>query len=244
MGRHHTRQTSDKTTSAVRGFTLIELLVVVAIISLLIAILLPSLRQARETARMTVCMTQMRQLYIMHHMYAQDYKQFIPHKDAYLKDPKGWAGTNGWPNVPDIIESSVFVKRGYMPMQSIGIFLCPSDDGYREDHQELAGFWYQYVRPAIFSYTRNAELQNHVAYPTLNDIKVPHMTCLLAEENETAPMNDGSFYSNQWDIMTRRHNDRCGMSFLDGHVDYVNSDEYNSQTYSWRIRAYLDPARY
>jgi prepilin-type N-terminal cleavage/methylation domain-containing protein/prepilin-type processing-associated H-X9-DG protein len=47
-----------------RGFTLIELLVVVAIIALLISILLPSLKQAREQARRTVCGSNMHQLVI------------------------------------------------------------------------------------------------------------------------------------------------------------------------------------
>lgn len=44
------------------GFTLIELLVVVAIIGLLISILLPGLREAREVAKTTVCMTHLRSL--------------------------------------------------------------------------------------------------------------------------------------------------------------------------------------
>ncbi|MBN2448040.1 MAG: DUF1559 domain-containing protein [Phycisphaerae bacterium] len=55
-----------------RGFTLIELLVVVAIIALLVSILVPSLSSAREQARRTLCISNLRQLSHGWHMYADD----------------------------------------------------------------------------------------------------------------------------------------------------------------------------
>ena len=54
------------------GFTLIELLVVVAIIATLIAILLPSLGAAREQARVSMCLSNMRQLATACSTYVQD----------------------------------------------------------------------------------------------------------------------------------------------------------------------------
>jgi len=56
------------------AFTLVELLVVVAIIAVLIGVLLPALSHARDAARTTVCLSQMRQLAIAQVAYAIDHK--------------------------------------------------------------------------------------------------------------------------------------------------------------------------
>jgi prepilin-type N-terminal cleavage/methylation domain-containing protein/prepilin-type processing-associated H-X9-DG protein len=61
-----------------RGFTLIELLVVIAIIAILAAILFPVFARAREKARQTSCLNNVKQLQLAILMYVQDYDETFP----------------------------------------------------------------------------------------------------------------------------------------------------------------------
>ncbi len=60
-----------------KGFTLIELLVVIAIIAILAAILFPVFARAREKARQTACLSNVKQINLALQMYAQDYDEQI-----------------------------------------------------------------------------------------------------------------------------------------------------------------------
>ena len=62
----------------IKGFTLIELLVVIAIIAILAAILFPVFAQAREKARQTSCLSNLKQVSLGVMMYTQDYDESFP----------------------------------------------------------------------------------------------------------------------------------------------------------------------
>jgi prepilin-type N-terminal cleavage/methylation domain-containing protein len=78
-----------------RGFTLIELLVVIAIIAILAAMLLPALAAAKERARRTVDISNLRQLGLTCTIYAGEFKDFLP---AGASDINHFP-TNSWGNL-------------------------------------------------------------------------------------------------------------------------------------------------
>jgi prepilin-type N-terminal cleavage/methylation domain-containing protein len=69
------------------GFTLIELLVVIAIIAILAAILFPVFAQARDKARQTGCLSNLKQVGTALQMYVQDYDERLP---ATCSWGRGW----------------------------------------------------------------------------------------------------------------------------------------------------------
>jgi len=67
-----------------KGFTLIELLVVIAIIAILAAILFPVFAQAREQARKSTCLNNLKQQNLALQMYGSDWNQISPAAFSYM----------------------------------------------------------------------------------------------------------------------------------------------------------------
>src|SRR6266581_1761421 len=77
------------------AFTLIELLVVIAIIAILAGLLLPGLAKAKTKAQGIGCLSNMKQLQIVWHLYANDNNDYIT-SSGYLNptEPTSWVA--GW----------------------------------------------------------------------------------------------------------------------------------------------------
>src|SRR5881392_304418 len=78
------------------GFTLIELLVVIAIIAILAAILFPVFAQAREAARKTSCLSNVKQFTLSALMYLQDYDEVLNGPALRRCDPNPTQYSNFW----------------------------------------------------------------------------------------------------------------------------------------------------
>jgi prepilin-type N-terminal cleavage/methylation domain-containing protein/prepilin-type processing-associated H-X9-DG protein len=119
-----------------KGFTLIELLVVIAIIAILASILFPVFARAREKARQTSCLSNIKQLVLGVNMYAQDYDEMLP---SNVYDGNGsLAQDDGDYTWRECI-------RPYV--KNVQIYQCPSKkmtttpyDGAAADFNENAGY--------------------------------------------------------------------------------------------------------
>ena len=214
-------------TNSSRGFTLIELLVVIAIIAILAAILFPVFANAREKARSTKCLRNLKQLSLAILQYANDNRGTLPaaricctKNDIPYKDWVGSVKTGGW------VDTSRGQIWGYVKNKDV--FLCPTDKNLDATQIDLAAIpRFKTRKNYPISYSMNTELDYND--PPIaggkSPIKVDSIAgdetkCLLLIHEDRDHINDGDFNWHGSDIPSDVHYEGTNVSYLDGHAKY------------------------
>lgn len=190
-----------------RGFTLIELLVVIAIIAILAAILFPVFARAREKARQSSCLSNMKQLMTAFLMYTQDYDETTPLNMTYVPVSCRWFNT---------LQPYVMNDQ---------LLICPSEPDVACSYSQPYGWGYFHLRnPSSSAYGGGVPLA-----------KIVHPAEVMAF-GEAAGRNahgcfniDGAY---TYDIVDfDRHNGGMNAGFVDGHTKWL-SEGYLSGLWS------------
>lgn len=234
----------------IKGFTLIELLVVIAIIAILAAILFPAFARARENARRTSCLSNLKQMGLGVMQYIQDYDETMP--GALIDIPGGpppeggyWVGGTYW----------IWPQLVYPYTKSIQVAYCPSSsaagiEGAGRGHYaangmamvappgNLANAWWDAtpVKVSMFTSTATTYLLMDGGQWAID----PHWIALrgsatgsyylpgsgdagIPPDGASPPSINGAWY--QTDFQSGRHFGGVNMAFADGHVKWLKSEK-------------------
>lgn len=206
-----------------RGFTLIELLVVIAIIAILAAILFPVFARAREKARQTSCLSNLKQMGLAILMYAQDYDE--RYNLAYTVPP---TGTMHWPKLLEPYH------------KNIELYECPSDPdpwntgGYRLSYIANYGLFRPGTVPSgpvtvvkMASIERPADI---IAIAPNADGSAPDAQYAYGTHGSSA----SSGYNPWARVSLERHNGTGNYVFADGHAKALPPGEAKKEDVHWR----------
>jgi prepilin-type N-terminal cleavage/methylation domain-containing protein/prepilin-type processing-associated H-X9-DG protein len=199
------------------GFTLIELLVVIAIIAILAAILFPVFAKAREKARQSSCLSNLKQIGLAFMQYAQDYDETLPTDWITLPGGTAWTNRYSW-------RAMIFPY-----IKNTQIFSCPSDSYSYSG--ALAGMCQNNEGSIPGSYGDNTfhwdtGVPNPpgTTYCRLGAIALPAQLVLAGDS--TGGSHQISFQANtlntfRGDAGSMRHNDGANYCFADGHAKWL-----------------------
>jgi prepilin-type N-terminal cleavage/methylation domain-containing protein/prepilin-type processing-associated H-X9-DG protein len=195
------------------GFTLIELLVVIAIIAILAAILFPVFAQAREKARQTQCMSNMKNLALAAMQYVQDYDERFPFS-IYLTVQN---------NSPCIF---TLFNAMFPYIKNTDILICPSDrQGF-----DVVGSFGQFGVPvcSITGFRNTGYIFNWCVFengnvPGLLAANPPVSMAQIEFPVETSMLYDGTLGPPPTiqSYLQARHNELAPANFVDGHARTV-----------------------
>jgi prepilin-type N-terminal cleavage/methylation domain-containing protein/prepilin-type processing-associated H-X9-DG protein len=200
-----------------RAFTLIELLVVIAIIAILASILFPVFSRAREKARQSNCLSNLRQFGTALAMYAQDHDECIPPHN----DDDGPSNTGDW-------RWDTILYRLQPYVRNLQLYRCPSDNGYSQPPTTPGDgkrWW---------SYGYNTDCGNWGTPDALFQDPSNTIVFFDGEEADMGVEDDGDRpYDDQHNLQAyRRHNDGFNVHFYDGHVKWYKNKTTQPNQYT------------
>ncbi len=127
------------------GFTLIELLVVIAVMAILAALLLPALAKAKSSGRCAACVSNLRQVGVAIHLYAQDYRGRMPYGPTAppFSHPAEFYPSTGSPtSLLSLRQNGAVVALGLLLSNELAqipmALFCPGSDQPVDAKAELA----------------------------------------------------------------------------------------------------------
>lgn len=218
-----------------RGFTLIELLVVIAIIAILAAILFPVFAKAREAARKTSCLNNLKQIGIAVMAYAQDYDETYPY-DPFARNGSTVALTTAmtdplhWP-----AQVQPYIKN-------VKVFQCPSSIPIATPVDQNLGYW---ANGAVFASSTNTG-QPMAALTAPADIVMAfddlakqnrNQVVFRPHWNNSTTLNDAGSFNTLANGTYRDgpHNDVANTLFADGHCKALKNRALANAAYFTRV---------
>jgi prepilin-type N-terminal cleavage/methylation domain-containing protein/prepilin-type processing-associated H-X9-DG protein len=228
-----------------KGFTLIELLVVIAIIAILASILFPVFARARENARRSSCLSNLRQIGLGFMQYTQDYDERFP-MAYYYNNINDWCNGGGQIQNDSTKPGALFIVNNgcggghwithqdliYPYTKSSQVFVCPS-----ATFQQNAG-----ALVLSYGYNRTISKLGSLNPASLAQVRQASSLVMLLDYNTTWNLYaNGNEYSD-WGQQTNPdpsvariwpHLEGGNIAYADGHVKWMKKGALTTREDVW-----------
>jgi len=194
-----------------KGFTLIELLVVIAIIAILAAILFPVFAKAREKARQSSCLSNIRQLQTAALQYSQDYDETV--LPANIRD----------------YSVHIWTSLIYPYIKNEQIFQCPSSTNHKVS-------WVGGVDRGWMSIGENWAFTLDAGVRSMSEVTNPSQAVQFADTlNGDAALGyrgyefQSTATCDVFEGFSSRHNSGANLGFMDGHAKWLSKGAINGR---------------